>query len=75
MSAPTPSVAGGDGDHGLESLAQAVTLYQGVFLGGFSLGDATAFEEWQLLHRERLHRQALDTIASLVERYTAEEAL
>ncbi len=74
VSAPTPSVAGSDGDHGLESLAQAVTLYQGVFLGGFSLGDAPAFEEWQLLQRERLHRQALDALARLVERYTAQGA-
>ena len=66
-----PAVSGGNG---LERLAQAVALYQGRFLGGFSLGDAPAFEEWQLLQRERLHRQALDALATLVERYTAQGA-
>ena len=66
-----PAVSVGNG---LERLAQAVALYQGRFLGGFSLGDAPAFEEWQLLQRERLHRQAMDALGTLVERYTAQGA-
>ena len=60
------------GEDGLERLAQAVSLYQGRFLSGFSLGDAPAFEEWQLLQRERLHRQVTEAVAQLVERHLAE---
>ncbi|MCU0523092.1 MAG: winged helix-turn-helix domain-containing protein [Anaerolineae bacterium] len=60
--------AGGNGAH--ERLQQAVTLYQGSFLEGFSLPDAPAFEEWQLLWRERLRRQVLETLALLVAHYT-----
>ncbi len=73
QAAAAPGDAGPD-DHGLEQFAQAVTLYQGTFLSGFSIGNAPAFEEWQLLQRERLHRQAADALARLVERYTAEGA-
>ncbi|MEW5960834.1 MAG: BTAD domain-containing putative transcriptional regulator, partial [Chloroflexota bacterium] len=41
-------------------LQQAVALYQGNFLAGFSLGDSPAFEEWLVLTRERLHRLACE---------------
>jgi WD40 repeat protein/DNA-binding SARP family transcriptional activator len=50
----------------LERLREAVALYQGDFLAGFSAGDALAFEEWALLQRERLARladEALDRLA------------
>ncbi len=40
----------------MERLQQAVGLYQGDFLEGFSLGDSAAFEEWSVITRERLHR-------------------
>jgi DNA-binding SARP family transcriptional activator/predicted ATPase len=56
----------------VERIAQAVTLYQGRFLHGFSLGDAPAFEEWQLLQRERLHRQATEALTLLVAHHRAE---
>jgi len=64
--------AGANGAH--ERLQQAVTLYQGSFLEGFSLPDAPAFEEWQLLWRERLRRQVLEALALLVAHYTSEGA-
>ena len=49
----------------LERLAEAVDLYRGELLSGFSLGDAIAFEEWLLVERERLHQQAMLALAQL----------
>lgn len=50
---------------------QAVALYRGRFLEGFSLGDSTAFEEWALFTREQIARQvssALHRAAAACER-------
>ncbi len=58
----------------LECIAHAVTLYQGDFLSGFSLGDAPAFEEWQLLQRERLRRRVAEALTRLVGQHTTEGA-
>jgi DNA-binding SARP family transcriptional activator/predicted ATPase len=49
----------------IERLQQAVTLYRGNFLEGFSLADSPAFEEWSLLKREWLHRLALEALGQL----------
>ncbi len=49
----------------LSDLEQAVALYRGSFLEGFSVGDAAPFEEWALLKREQLGRQMLQTLHSL----------
>jgi predicted ATPase/predicted negative regulator of RcsB-dependent stress response len=43
----------------LSGLEKAVALYRGHFLEGFSLKDSPLFEDWALLTRERLQRQAL----------------
>ncbi|MCA9965131.1 MAG: tetratricopeptide repeat protein [Anaerolineales bacterium] len=40
------------------SLQTTLALYHGDFLTGFAIRDASAFEEWQLLEQERLHRLA-----------------
>ena len=56
----TPTTAGLDG------WEQAVALYKGPFLEGFSLPDAAPFEEWSLLQREWLQRTALETLRHLV---------
>ncbi|MCP4534194.1 MAG: SARP family transcriptional regulator, partial [Delftia sp.] len=45
-------------------LAEAVEMYRGDFLAGFSLPSAP-FEEWLLVQRERLHRQALEALGCL----------
>lgn len=42
----------------LECLTTAMDLYRGSFLEGFSVGDSATFEEWALVQRERLERQA-----------------
>ncbi|MBN1640922.1 MAG: tetratricopeptide repeat protein [Anaerolineae bacterium] len=46
-------------------LAHAVALYAGPFLEGLSLPDSPAFEEWQLVWRERLHYEATDALRAL----------
>lgn len=48
-----------------ERLARAAALYQGDFMAGFHLDDCAAFEEWLLLSRERLRREALGTLSRL----------
>jgi WD40 repeat protein/DNA-binding SARP family transcriptional activator len=53
------------GKQDLSDLQQAVALYRGSFLEGFSIGDAAPFEEWALLKREQLGRQMLQTLRSL----------
>jgi predicted ATPase/DNA-binding SARP family transcriptional activator len=47
-------------------LAEAVALYRGDFLHHLEVRDSPAFEEWVMLRRERLHRQALDALAALM---------
>jgi DNA-binding SARP family transcriptional activator/predicted ATPase len=48
-------------------LENALELYQGEFLAGFSLSDSSAFDEWCLVTRERLHRQVLWAAHALVD--------
>ncbi len=40
----------------------AAALYQGELLQGFALDDCLAFEEWQMVQRERLHMLAMDVL-------------
>jgi len=51
----------------LERLRQAVDLYRGDFLAGFFLGDSTAFEEWAMLKREWLRREAVAALGILAD--------
>lgn len=53
----------------LASLDQASRLYTGDFLEGFSLGDASLFEEWALLNRERYRRLAMGALHRLADGY------
>lgn len=46
-------------------LAEAVALYRGDFLQGFSLPDSAPFEEWATIQREQLQQQALDALETL----------
>jgi predicted ATPase/DNA-binding SARP family transcriptional activator len=51
----------------VQHLEKAVALYRGDFLEGFSLPDSAAFEEWALLTRERLARQAQGALRRLAQ--------
>jgi DNA-binding SARP family transcriptional activator len=53
----------------IQSLEEAVELYGGSFLEGFSIGDSPPFEEWALLNQERLHRQVMEALHHLAECY------
>lgn len=48
---------------------RAAQLYQGDFLDGFLLQDTEAFDEWLVLKREGLRRQALEVFGSLAMYY------
>jgi DNA-binding SARP family transcriptional activator/predicted ATPase len=53
----------------LAGLEQAVALYRGSFLEGFSVSDAPSFEEWALLKKEQLERQVLEMLGRLATTY------
>lgn len=50
---------------------QAVQLYQGQFLDGFTLADAEPFEEWRMFRQEELHRRLMSALTQLATRYEA----
>lgn len=52
-------------------LEQAVALYRGPLLDGFSLPDSSLFGEWALFQRERLHQQIMEALDRLVETHEA----
>lgn len=54
---------------GLSNLEEAMRIYQGDFLDGFYIGSDCAFEEWVVLKREQLRRQALETLHHLTQAY------
>lgn len=49
----------------IERLQQAVDLYRGSFLQGFSAGSSLPFQEWMLLHEERYHRRVVAALRQL----------
>ncbi|HUW14798.1 MAG TPA: BTAD domain-containing putative transcriptional regulator, partial [Anaerolineae bacterium] len=48
----------GDAAPSIQPLEEAIALYRGSFLEGFFVKDSGPFEDWSLLTRERLQRQA-----------------
>ncbi len=48
-----------------QQFTQAVERYQGDFLAHFFLPGSAPFEDWAVLKREALQRQALDTLTQL----------
>jgi DNA-binding SARP family transcriptional activator/predicted ATPase len=53
----------------VRQLEEAVALYRGGFLEGFSVGDSPAFEEWALLTREQIARQVSSALHRLAATY------
>ncbi|MGB0385119.1 MAG: tetratricopeptide repeat protein [Ardenticatenaceae bacterium] len=60
------------GDDILE-LEQAVALYKGDFLAGFSLSGCSEFEEWVRQERESLHQQMLVALERLTAYYESQQ--
>ncbi len=54
----------------LQAVREAVELYRGEFLEGFSVRQAVGFEEWVLGERERLRQLAIQALHRLSEAYT-----
>lgn len=51
----------------LARLRQAVDLYQGNFLAGFTVADSEPFDEWRRLRQEQFHIQTLDALTYLAD--------
>ncbi|MBN2005644.1 MAG: tetratricopeptide repeat protein [Anaerolineae bacterium] len=48
---------------------EAVSLYRGSFLEGFSIADSASFEQWALLKQEQLRCRALAILDQLITYY------
>ena len=55
----------------LPALSEAVTLYRGDFLVGFSLRDSPAFDEWQFFQAEALRQEAAAALERLARGHSA----
>lgn len=53
----------------VQQLEDAVELYRGPFLEGFSLADSPEFEEWMVLTREQHFRQVMEALHRLSSEY------
>ena len=58
-------------DRCLQPLSDAVELYRGDFLSGFTLRDSAEFDDWQLSQTEAVRRELAGTLESLVECHSA----
>lgn len=56
-------------------LEEAVALYRGDFLAGFTLADSPAFDDWQFFQAESARQSMLTALDRLVAEYTASGAL
>jgi DNA-binding SARP family transcriptional activator len=56
----------------LEALAEAVELYRGDFLEGFSLRDSASFDDWQFFQTEGLRQELAQALERLVRGYSAQ---
>lgn len=50
----------------LEPLSQAVSVYKGDFMQGFTLRDSSDFDEWQFQQSEHLRRKYAQTLEKLI---------
>lgn len=53
----------------IRALENAVALYRGSFLDGFTVRDSEGYEEWLRVERERWQQRWLNAIERLVESY------
>ena len=55
----------------LQSLTEAVALYQNDFMAGFTLPDAPAFDEWQFFQADGLRQKLAAALESLIQFHAA----
>src|SRR5690606_13652887 len=53
----------------LEQLGEAADLYSGELLAGLSIGDAPAFEQWELTRREELGQRITALLYRLADAF------
>ncbi|MEW5985102.1 MAG: tetratricopeptide repeat protein [Chloroflexota bacterium] len=58
-------------DHPIPSLTEAVALYRGDFLAGFTLDDSPLFDEWQSFETESLRQEMTRALETLVKEHGA----
>lgn len=56
----------------LEPLTQAVALYRGDFLAGFSLRDSPNFDDWQFYQADSLRRELASALERLVNCHSSQ---
>ena len=54
-------------------LKEAVGLYQGPFLSGFSAGESVRFDDWHFAEARALHREWADAMDRITDLYMREE--
>jgi len=59
-------IADGVDRSSVTSLEEAISLYRGDLLEGFYVSESPVFEDWMLLMRDRLQRQAASALRNLV---------
>jgi formylglycine-generating enzyme required for sulfatase activity/DNA-binding SARP family transcriptional activator len=57
----------------LDRWQKASRLYRGELLAGFGLPDCPGFDDWQILHAERLRCLAIDLQARLVQAFLGQQ--
>jgi predicted ATPase/DNA-binding SARP family transcriptional activator len=55
----------------IQRLANAVELYAGDFMAGFTLSDCPAFDEWRLWQETTRHHKVLAALTSLIAHHAA----
>jgi predicted ATPase/DNA-binding SARP family transcriptional activator len=55
-----------------EALTEAVSLYTGDFMAGFSLPDSLEFDEWQFFQAEGLRQSFAEAVEKLAQWHTAQ---
>lgn len=53
----------------VQHLQEAVALYRGDFLQDLLLGDSVEFDDWTIIHRERLRTQVLSALYHITRHY------
>lgn len=56
-------------DTDIDRLSQALDLYRGDFLQGFTLPETQTFEDWMVVQREHYRRQAIRSLMTLSIEY------
>ena len=57
----------------IDTLTDAVSLYQGDFMAGFTLKDSANFDDWQMINRVHFQREFINVLEVLVDCYSHQQ--